>query len=249
MLYTTDLFSCGFGNFNYRCAGNLNKAARKLPNIQPCSVIREGNKLTYHFPCFADFLKMSPEKLLGMSGVGLVTYNTFIDFLVEYPHLMNIPGFSYNPELKNLVMSKVTAKNKNCDITEACSLIKSDIEKSDHIFDMVSGPRQFPNRDAIFGALRNNMTIQQFEMLDIEKILIGIRNEFPSIKFNASRYAFVIGYHHDYFEGGLNFRRTGLICHHCNGDDMKDYTFEAGENPESILSKIVVIMKGWYLEK
>ena len=233
MLYTTDLFGCGFGNFNYRCAGNLNKAARR----------------TYQFQCFADFLKMSPTKILGMSGVGSVTYNAFIDFLVEYPHLMNIPGFSYNPELKNLVMSKVTAKNKNCDITETCLLIKNDIEKSDHIFDMVSGPRQFPNRDAIFSALRNNMTMQQFELLDIEKILIGIRNEFPNIKFNASRYAFVIGYSHDYFEGGLNFRRTGLICHHCIDDDMKDYTFAPGENPEDILSKILMIMRGGYLEK
>lgn len=135
------------------------------------------------------------------------------------------------------------------DITEAYSLIKNDIEKSDHIFDVVSGPRQFPNRDAIFSALRNNMTMQQFELLDIEKILIGIRNEFPNIKFDASRYALVIGYSHDYFEGGLNFRRTGLICHHCIDDDMKDYTFAPGENPEDILSKILVIMRGGYLEK
>ena len=131
------------------------------------------------------------------------------------------------------------------DITEACSLIKNDIEKSDHIFDIVSGPRQFPNKDAIFSALRNNMTMQQFELLDIEKILIGIRNEFPNIKFDASRYAFVIGYSHDYFKGGLNFRRDVLICHHCIDDDMKDYTFAPGENPEDILSKILVIMRGW----
>ena len=114
MLYTTDLFSCGFGNFNYRCAGNLNKAARR----------------THQFPYFADFLKMSPTKILGMSGVGSVTYNAFIDFLVEYPHLMNIPGFSYNPELKNLVMSKVTAKNNKTitnNYTDA-TLVKQEID-------------------------------------------------------------------------------------------------------------------------
>ena len=92
-LYQVDIWMCGMADYNYRYSSYLAKACRRnKPQIRS----------------LGDLLKLSPTDIQNIKGIGPVTYENFIAFLVKHPHLVCIPGFPYNHELRDLVLSKVT---------------------------------------------------------------------------------------------------------------------------------------------